>query len=83
MTATEDRVSALRPQLEAWRRHLHMHPELSFQEFETARYIVGELNKLPGLEVSQLTPTSVLAVLRGGQPGRTVLLRADIDALPI
>ena len=83
MTATEDRVSALRPQLEAWRRHLHMHPELSFQEFETARYIAGELNKLPGLEVSQLTPTSVLAVLRGGQPGRTVLLRADIDALPI
>ena len=84
MTATEDRVSALRPQLEAWRRHLHRHPELSFQEFETAKYIAGELNKLPGLEVSQLTPTSVLAVLKGqAGPGRTVLLRADMDALPI
>lgn len=83
MTTTEDRVSALRPQLEAWRRWLHQHPELSFQEFETAKYIVSELNKLPDLQVSQLTPTSVLAVLKGGKPGKTVLLRADIDALPI
>lgn len=83
MTATQDRVSALRPQLEAWRRHLHMHPELSFQEYETTKYIEAELAKMPGLTVTHPTPTSTLAVLRGGKPGKTVLLRADIDALPI
>lgn len=80
---TEARVSALRPQLEAWRRHLHMHPELSFEEHETAAYIEAELKKMPGLSVTRPTATSVLAVLRGGKPGKTVLLRADIDALPI
>lgn len=80
---TEARVSALRPQLEAWRRHLHMHPELSFEEHETAAYIEAELKKMPGLTVTRPTATSVLAVLRGGKPGKTVLLRADIDALPI
>lgn len=80
---TEARVSALRPQLEAWRRHLHMHPELSFEEHETAAYIEAELKKMPGLNVTRPTATSVLAVLRGGKPGKTVLLRADIDALPI
>ena len=83
MTATQDRVSALRPQLEAWRRHLHMHPELSFQEYETTKYIEAELAKMPGLTVTHPTPTSTLAVLKGGKPGKTVLLRADIDALPI
>ena len=81
--ATEARVSALRPQLEAWRRHLHQHPELSFEEHETAAYIETELKKMNGLSVSRPTATSVLAVLRGGKPGKTVLLRADIDALPI
>ncbi|MDO4244897.1 MAG: M20 family metallopeptidase [Deinococcus sp.] len=80
---TEARVSALRPQLEAWRRHLHMHPELSFEEHETAAYIEAELKKMPGLSVTRPTATSVLAVLRGGKPGKRVLLRADIDALPI
>jgi len=76
-------LSALEPQLSAWRRHLHQHPEVSFQEHQTAAYIAGELRGMPGLEVSQPTATSVLAVRRGTQPGRTVLLRADIDALPM
>lgn len=67
-----------------WRRHLHMYPELSFEEHETARYIAGILAGVPGVEVSNPTPTSVLGVLRGGGgPGARVALRADIDALPI
>jgi amidohydrolase len=67
-----------------WRRHLHMYPELSFEEHETARYIAGILAGIPGVEVSNPTPTSVLGVLRGGGgPGTRVALRADIDALPI
>ena len=83
MPPLKDRVSALRPQLEAWRRYLHQHPELSFQEHETTKYLDAELRAMAGLSVSHPTPTSTLAVLRGGQPGKTVLLRADIDALPI
>ncbi|MEF2279037.1 amidohydrolase [Deinococcus sp. YIM 134068] len=83
MTQTVDPVAALRGQLVAWRRHLHMHPEVGFAEHETAAYIEAELRKMPGLTVSRPTATSVLAVLRGGKPGRTILLRADIDALPM
>lgn len=83
MTTAQERVSNLRDQLVVWRRHLHMHPELSFEEVQTSQYIADELGKMPGLTVTRPTKTSVLAVLKGGQPGRTVLLRADIDALPI
>ncbi|MBZ9753501.1 M20 family metallopeptidase [Deinococcus sp. HMF7604] len=83
MTAIQEKVAGLREQLMAWRRHLHMHPEVGFQEHETSAYIEAELKQMPGLTVTRPTATSVLAVLKGGQPGRTVLLRADIDALPI
>lgn len=67
----------------AWRRHLHAHPELSFQEHETARFVQSTLESFDGLELNRPTPTSVVARLVGGRPGRTVALRADIDALPI
>jgi amidohydrolase len=66
-----------------WRRHLHRHPELSFQEHETARFVRETLESFGGLEVSSPTLTSVVARLRGGRPGKTLALRADIDALPI
>ncbi|PNY80563.1 M20 family metallopeptidase [Deinococcus koreensis] len=76
--------SGLPEQVVAWRRHLHRHPELSFQEHATARYVESVLRGFPHLNLSRPTPTSVLAVLRGtAGPGRTVLLRADMDALPI
>ncbi|GGR24629.1 amidohydrolase [Deinococcus ruber] len=78
-----NRAARLLPQLQTWRRHLHQFPEVSFQEHQTAAYIASELRQMPNLEVSQPTATSVLAVRKGTQPGRTVLLRADIDALPI
>jgi amidohydrolase len=67
----------------AWRRHLHRHPELSFQEHETAAFIARTLGEFGGLEIERPTETSVLARLRSGRPGPTVALRADIDALPI
>jgi len=71
-------------QVTDWRRHLHQHPELSFHEFKTADFVEGELRKMPNLVLSRPTPTSVLAILKGqAGPGRTVLLRADMDALPI
>ncbi|WP_019012478.1 M20 family metallopeptidase [Deinococcus aquatilis] len=77
-------VAAIEEQVIAWRRHLHQHPELSFQEHRTAEYVETQLRSMPGLDIRRPTPTSVLAVLRGGAgPGNTVLLRADMDALPI
>ncbi|MBB6099306.1 amidohydrolase [Deinobacterium chartae] len=84
MNETQSILEATFAQVVAWRRHLHQHPELSFQEHRTAGYVEAQLRQMPNLEVSRPTATSVLAVLRGGAgPGRTVLLRADMDALPI
>lgn len=74
---------SIRAQLIHWRRYLHQHPEPSFEEHETARYIEEQLRGMEGLEISRPTATSVLAILRGAKEGNTVLLRADIDALPI
>ncbi|MCA0374694.1 MAG: amidohydrolase [Gemmatimonadetes bacterium] len=76
-------LDALTPQLVDWRRHLHRHPELSFHEVETSRYIREVLAGIPGITVSSPTPTSVLGVLHGARPGPTIGVRADIDALPI
>ena len=65
------------------RRHLHRNPEVSFDEHETSRFIEERLRGL-GLAVRECpTDTGALAVLDTGRPGRTVMLRADIDALPI
>jgi amidohydrolase len=65
------------------RRHLHAHPEVGFEEHETSRLIRDKL-AAAGVEIGSCpTETGAIGVLRGGRPGRTVLLRADIDALPI
>ena len=70
-------------ELAAVRRDLHAHPETAFEEVRTAG-VVAERLKALGLEVrEQVGRTGVLATVRGGRPGRTVLLRADMDALPI
>src|SRR3954464_14243687 len=66
-----------------WRRHLHRHPEASFEERETAAFVAQTLETFDGLEIERPTETSVLARLSTGRPGPTVALRADIDALPI
>ena len=65
------------------RRHLHMNPELSFQETNTAHYIVDFYHDL-GIEVkANVGGNGVVARVKGGKPGKTVALRADFDALPI
>lgn len=66
-----------------WRRHIHAHPDLSFQEQATADYIAGQLATFSHLALTRLTPNSVVADLHGAHPGPTYALRADIDALPI
>jgi amidohydrolase len=73
----------LEQQAIAWRRHLHAHPELSFQEAETSRYVEETLQSFDGLELSRPAPTSVVASLQGARPGKVLALRADMDALPI
>ncbi|HQE29974.1 MAG TPA: M20 family metallopeptidase [Phycisphaerae bacterium] len=77
-------VQEVAPQVIAFRRELHAHPELSFQEHETARRIRDRLGQIANLQV--LPPyieTDVVAVLNADMPGPCILLRADIDALPI
>jgi amidohydrolase len=65
------------------RRHFHRHPEVSFSEHETSRLLTDRLRQL-GLEIKPCpTETGVVALLDTGKPGKTVMLRADIDGLPI
>lgn len=64
------------------RRHFHAFPELSTKEFKTQEKIVAELKAL-GLEPVKAAGTGVIADIKGAQPGRTVAVRADMDALPI
>ena len=65
------------------RRHFHRHPEVSFGEHETSRQLTERLRQL-GLEIKPCpTETGVVALLDTGKPGKTVMLRADIDGLPI
>ncbi len=67
----------------AVRRHLHANPELSFQEHGTGHYIAERLRQL-GVEVrTGIAGTGVIGVVNGTGPGRTMCLRADMDALPI
>ncbi|HEU5014268.1 MAG TPA: M20 family metallopeptidase, partial [Roseiflexaceae bacterium] len=77
-------AQALRDEIVSIRRDLHMHPELGFQEVRTARIVAEKLGEL-GYEVATgVGKTGVVGILQGGQPGdRTVLLRFDMDALPI
>ena len=80
---TEARIEALEPQVIAWRRHFHEHPELSNREFQTAATIAEHLRSL-GMDVqTEVAHTGVVGVLVGGLPGPVVALRADMDALPI
>jgi amidohydrolase len=73
-----------RERLVELRRDFHRHPELAHQEHRTAEIIATRLTELGLDEVrTGVGRTGVVGVLRGGRPGRTVLLRADIDALPL
>src|SRR5690625_5201614 len=65
------------------RRYLHQHPELSFKEYETAKYIANFYEQLGIPYETKVGGNGVVATLKGGKPGKTVALRADFDALPI
>jgi amidohydrolase len=78
-----EKATALEQEVIEWRRHFHENPELSNREFETAALVAKHLTDL-GLEVrTKVGHTGVVGILRGGKPGKTVALRADMDALPV
>lgn len=66
-----------------WRHHIHENPELSFEEYKTSNYVADLLASFGHIEVLRPTKTSVVGILRGGKPGKTVGFRADMDALPV
>lgn len=78
-----EQAAKLQPDLVAMRRELHQYPELSNEEYETTERIRSWLTEA-GIRLLDLDlPTGVLAEVKGKQPGPTIMLRADIDALPV
>ncbi|GAB4196957.1 MAG: M20 family metallopeptidase [Wenzhouxiangellaceae bacterium] len=76
-------ASNYQPQVVEWRRHFHANPELSNREFETSAFIAEQLRRL-GMEVETgIAHTGVVGLLKGGQPGPLVAVRADMDGLPV
>ncbi len=80
-----DDIDEILPGVIADRRHLHQHPELGFQEFETAKFVAERLQAIGIQEIQTgIATTGLTGLIRGGKgPGKVVLLRADMDALPI
>lgn len=78
-----NRIAALHDEMTAWRRELHAHPELAFEEKRTADFVAEKLKSF-GIDVHRgLAGTGVVGSLKGNPGGRAIGLRADLDALPI
>ncbi len=76
-------TSKILPKVVEWRRHIHQYPELGNGEVKTAKYVEDDLRKL-GIEVrTGIAKTGVVGILKGGQPGPVIGLRADMDGLPV
>ncbi len=76
-------VRALQPNLVSWRRRLHQMPELGFQENKTAAFIQKLLEQWQVDHQTGIAKTGIVALIEGEQPGPTLGIRADMDALPI
>ena len=82
MEQIKNRINELYLELVELRRDIHMHPEIGFQEYRTASLIEEYLGKL-GIETKRISKTGVVGVIQGKKQSPVVMLRADIDALPI
>src|SRR5512143_692236 len=83
MTDYLEEAKALFPYTQSMRREFHIHPELGFREVRTGGIVAKELEAL-GIEVTKgVGKTGVVGLLEGTKPGPTLLLRFDMDALPI
>jgi len=79
-----NRIADYAEEMAAWRRHLHMHPELAFDCHETAAFVVERLREFGVDEIHEgIAVSGVVALIRGAAPGPVIGLRADMDALPI
>ena len=77
-------AARIEPQVIAWRRDFHQHPELSNREVQTSAKVAAHLQALGFDEVhTGIAHTGVVGLLKGGKPGPVVALRADMDALPV
>jgi amidohydrolase len=79
----KERAAGIYPEIIAIRRHIHAHPELSFEEFETSAYICKILDQWGVSYKKGFAGTGIVAVLHGYSPGKTIAFRADMDALPV
>lgn len=82
MLSILEKAQAVEDYVISFRRNLHQEPELSGQEFKTQEKIMKELDKL-GIPYKKAGNTSLIATLKGEKSGKTIALRADIDALPV
>jgi len=77
-------ASEIKDEIISFRQHLHQHPELSFEEYKTSEYVCSVLDKYNITYTKGIVKTGILAIIEGKNPTKkTVLLRADLDALPI
>ncbi|CAJ1024611.1 hypothetical protein Q4I30_003611, partial [Leishmania utingensis] len=85
MSFVQTLITAVQPEVVQWRRHIHEHPYVAYEEQPTADYVADLLSCMPApLDIRRLTPNSVVADLRGGAgEGPMYALRADMDALPL
>ncbi len=81
--AVREKIVEMKDWLIETRRTIHMNPELGFEEVETSKLVAGYLEKF-GLQVKTgMAKTGVIGLLKGDKPGKTVAIRADMDALPM
>jgi amidohydrolase len=79
-----NRIADYATEMKGWRRHLHAHPELKFDCFETAAFIAARLREMGVDAVHEgIAETGIVAIIKGSAEGPTIGLRADMDALPI
>lgn len=79
----KEKVTAILPQVVTWRRHFHEYPELSGKEVQTSAYIQDVFKNLGIPYETGFFQNAVLGIIKGSHPGKTVALRADMDALPV
>jgi len=82
MDAIRQQIEALEEELIALRRDFHTHPEVGFEEHRTAAVVEAYLKEL-GISTCRLAGTGVVGLIHGGKPAPVLMLRADMDALPV
>ena len=76
------KAEQLQNDLVKWRRKIHKNPELGFEEYGTSKFIAEKLTEF-GIEYDRVCETGIVGLIRGGKPGKTLAIRADIDALAL